>query len=232
MRILIIEDEAVIARRLEQFCRRILGERLGHLRVAATFDAARAAMAEAPIDVALLDLNLAGRDGMALLEAQVAGSFHTIIVSASPEQALRAFDHGVIDFVAKPFTEARLAEALRRATEPGGRAPHAARFLAVRKPGRIELVPMDDVLYVQGADDFSELVLADGRRELHDKTLEQLQRVLPADFERLHRSYLVRLSAVKALHAYEGSRHEAELKNGLRLPVGRTRYKELRAVLK
>ena len=231
MRVLIVEDEAVIARRLEQFCRRILGDRLEQLRVAATFDAARAALAETPIDALLLDLNLAGRDGMALLKEQVAGSFHTVIVSASPEHALRAFEHGVIDFVAKPFTEARLAEALRRVADPGGRAPHAARLLAVRKPGRVELVSIDEVIYAQGADDYSELVLIDGRRELHDKTLDQLQKVLPPVFERIHRSYLVRLSAVKALHAHEGSRYEAELKNGVRLPVGRTRYKDLRALL-
>lgn len=227
MRILIVEDEAVVARRIEQFCRRILGDRLESLRVAETFDAAGVALAEAPIDVLLLDLNLAGRDGMALLESNVAGSFHTIIVSANAEHALRAFEHGVIDFVAKPFMEERLAEALRRVTDPTGRSPHAARFLAVRKQGRIELVPIDDVLYVQGADDFSELVLGNSRRELHDKTLEQLQKILPPGFERIHRSYLVRLSAVKALHAREGSRHEAELRNGARLPVGRARYKEL-----
>ena len=231
MRILIVEDEALVARRTEQFCRRILGDRLESLRVAETFDAAGVALAEAPIDVLLLDLNLAGRDGMALLESNVAGSFHTIIVSANTEHALRAFEHGVIDFVAKPFMEERLAEALRRVTDPAGRSPHAARFLAVRKQGRIELVPIDDVLYVQGADDFSELVLGNGRRELHDKTLEQLQKILPPGFERIHRSYLVRLSAVKALHAHEGSRHEAELRNGARLPVGRTRYKELRQKL-
>src|SRR5688500_13311884 len=95
------------------------------------------------------------------------------------EHALRAFEQGVIDFVAKPFTKQRLEEALRRVIEPGGRSPHAARFLAVRKQSRIELVAVDDVLYVQGADDFSELVLMDGRRELHDKTLEKLQALLP-----------------------------------------------------
>ncbi|MEO6246688.1 MAG: LytTR family DNA-binding domain-containing protein, partial [Opitutaceae bacterium] len=207
------------------------GDRLESLRVAETFDAAGVALAEAPIDVLLLDLNLAGRDGMSLLESNVAGSFHTIIVSANTEHALRAFEHGVIDFVAKPFTEERLAEALRRVIDPTGRAPHAARFLTVRKQGRIELVPIDDVLYVQGADDYSELILVNGRRELHHKTLEQLQKVLPPVFARIHRSYLVRLSAVKALHAHEGSRYEAELRNGARLPVGRTRYKELRETL-
>ena len=54
---------------------------------------------------------------------------------------------------------------------------------------------------------------------------------VPPVFERIHKSYVVRLSAVKALHAHEGSLYEAELRNGLRLPVGRTRYKELREKL-
>jgi len=50
-------------------------------------------------------------------------------------------------------------------------------------------------------------------------------------FERIHKSHVVRWSAVKALHASEGSHDEAELRNGTRLPVGRARYKELRAKL-
>ena len=54
---------------------------------------------------------------------------------------------------------------------------------------------------------------------------------LPPGFERIHKSYVVRWSAVKALHAAEGSHYEAELRNGVRLPVGRTRYKELREKL-
>lgn len=231
MRILIVEDEAVVARRIEQFCRRILGDRLQWLRMTETFEAAQSTLAESPIDILLLDLNLPEGDGMSLLDAKVAGSFHTIIVSACTEHALRAFEHGVVDFVAKPFTEERLAEALHRATDPAGRSPHATRILAVRKPGRLELIPVDDVLYIQGADDFSELVLANGRRELHDKTLERLQAILPAAFERIHKSYLVRWSAVKALHAREGSRYTAELRNGTLLPVGRQRYKELLKLL-
>ena len=232
MRILIVEDEAAVARRIEQFCRRILGDRLEWLHKVETFDAAQAALAASPIDVLLLDLNLGGQNGMALLDSNVAGSFHTIIVSANTEHALVAFEHGVIDFVAKPFSQDRFAEALRRVSEPGGRSPHAARFLAVRKQGRIELVPTDEVLFVQGADDCSELVLVDGRRKLHDKTLEKLQALLPPAFERIHRSYLVRLAAVRALHVHEGSRYEAELKNGVVLPVGRTRYKEIRDALR
>src|SRR5262249_19205035 len=111
------------------------------------------------------------------------------------------------------------------------RGPVATRFLAVKKSGRIELVAIEDVLFVQGAGNYSELVLAGGRRELHDKTLEKLAEILPPDFERIHKSYLVRLSAIKALHAAEGSHYEAELKNGQTLPIGRTRYKQLKEML-
>lgn len=228
MRILIVEDEPLLGQRLERFCREILGERVESVQLATHFEEAGARLAESPIDLLLLDLNLHNRDGMELLGASVAGSFHTIIVSANTDQALRAFEFGVLDFVPKPFSRERLAQALQRVTARDGRAACAAKFLAVRKQGRLEFVPIDDVLYVEGAGAYAELVLADGRRELHDKTLEKLHALLPPVFERIHKSYVVRWTAVKALHAREGNQHEVELHNGLRLPVGRTRYKELR----
>ncbi|MES2696710.1 MAG: LytTR family DNA-binding domain-containing protein [Verrucomicrobiota bacterium] len=231
MKILIVEDEPLLAQRLERFCRELLGERLESIRVATMFSEASARLDESPIDLLLLDLNLHGRDGMQLLAASVAGSFHTIIVSANTEQALRAFEYGVVDFVPKPLSRERLEQALARVTERDARAATAAKFLAVRKQGKVELVPIDRVLYVEGAGAYAELVLEDGRRELHDKTLEKLHALLPPVFERIHKSYIVRLTAVKALHAQEGSHYEAELRNGLRLPVGRTRYKELREKL-
>jgi two-component system response regulator LytT len=231
MRVLIVEDEPLLAQRLERFCREILGGRLESVRLAALFSEASARLDESPIDLLLLDLNLHGRDGMELLKSSVAGSFHTIVVSANTEQALRAFEFGVIDFVPKPFSKERLAQALARVTERDGRAGCAAKYLAVRKYGKVELVAIDRVLYVEGAGAYAELVLDDGKRELHDKTLEKLHALLPPVFERIHKSYVVRWSAVKALHAQEGSHYEAELRNGLRLPVGRTRYKELREKL-
>ena len=84
---------------------------------------------------------------------------------------------------------------------------------------------------MEGAGAYAELVLEDGKRELHDKTLEKVNALLPDGFERIHKSYVVRWSAVKALHVQEGSHYEVELKNGTRLPVDRTRYKELREKL-
>jgi two-component system, LytTR family, response regulator LytT len=231
MRLLIAEDEPVIARRLERLSRKILEDRVDTLRVAPSFSSAQSLLAEQPFDVVFLDLNLDGADGMELLRAAVAGSFHTIVVSANVDRAVDAFAHGVLDFVPKPFTEVRLAQALARVKATATLAPFATQLLAVRKLGRIELVRIEDVLFARGAGAYSELVLESGRVELHDKSLERLEAILPPVFARIHKSYLVRMSAIRALHAQEGSHYEAELRTGLRLPVGRQRYKELKEQL-
>jgi DNA-binding LytR/AlgR family response regulator len=232
MRLLIVEDEPLIAQRLERMCREILGAALEIVIHAAVPEEAGVRLAESPIDLMVLDLNLGGADGMQLLKRSVAGSFHTIIVSANTDRALEAFEYGVLDFVPKPFTRERLAQALSRSTGAAARADYAAKYLAVRKYGRIELVRVDDLVFAKGAGSYSELVLANGATELHDKSLERLQALLPPVFERIHKSYLVRMSAVKALHAGEGSHYEVELNNGTCLPIGRTRYKEIREKLK
>ncbi len=118
-----------------------------------------------PIDVLFLDLNLNGKDGFDLLKTSVSGAFHVIIISAHTEQALKAFEYGVLDFVGKPFNKERLARALDRV------------------------------------------------------------------FERIHKSYIVKMSTVAGLLIHEGSRYEVELNNGLMLPVGRTRYKGIKEKL-
>lgn len=101
--------------------------------------------------------------------------------------------------------------------------------LAVKKQGRIELIPIPDILFIQGADNYVELVLRDGRRELYDSTLARIGAILPADFFRIHKSYLVRLSAVQRIHVHAGSHYAVELIGGQILPVGRTHYHGLRS---
>lgn len=103
--------------------------------------------------------------------------------------------------------------------------------LAVRKRGRIELVPVSDLLFVQGADNYVELVLRDGRRELYDSTLAEICRILPSDFVRIHKSYVVRLSAVQWIQVRGGSQYTVKLAGGPLLPIGRTRYKTIQARL-
>ena len=73
MRVLIVEDEPIIARRIERLTREILGERLTHLKAIRDLHEARAHLFSTPIDVLFLDLNLNGKDGFDLLKTSVPG---------------------------------------------------------------------------------------------------------------------------------------------------------------
>ncbi len=228
MRIVVVEDEEVIARRLERLIRKALGDRVAAFHSAATLDDAMQLLDQERIDVLFLDLNLHGQDGFELLGGVASRSFQTIVVSAQHDQALRAFQFGVTDFIPKPFDEARLRQALGRLTQREPSLRQRLKYLAVRKAGRILPIPLDDVLYVQGADDYSELHCLDGARHLHDKTLRDLERLLPDSFQRVHRSYIVSIPRVQAYRSKPGSRYFVELTNGEEVPVSRAKYRELK----
>ena len=105
-------------------------------------------------------------------------------------------------------------------------------FLAVRRLGRIDLVSLDDLLYIEGSDKYAELVLVNGERKFYDRGLGRVESTLPPSFVRIHKSYLVRFAMVSRLLVLRGSRYFVELKTGQRLPVGRTRYARLKARLR
>ena len=209
MKIAIVEDEAVVARRLERMVRDIVGLDAS-IDVAPSLPAARTLM---PVDLLFLDLNLNGADGFRLLEETAAAPFQTVIVSAHHDQALRAFDYGVADFVAKPWTAERLRVAVERATtKPAGRA----RCVVVRKGRELRTIRVDDILFIRGADDYSELHLADGSVHLHEKSLTALESLLPEAFARVHRSYIANLGRVRG-----GRAAELVLDDESVVPVGR-----------
>ncbi|WP_412060856.1 LytR/AlgR family response regulator transcription factor [Rubrivirga sp. IMCC45206] len=226
MRVLIVEDEPPVARRLERLLRAEAGGEITDLATASTLAHAAERIARGDLDAVFLDLNLHGRDGFDLLAESAASAFHTVVVSAHTDRALEAFEVGVLDFVPKPFGAERIRATLDRIR--GARAATPATALAIRSAGRIDLVPVADVGYVQAAGAYSELVLRDGSRRLHDKSLDRLLAVLPLAFERVHRSYAVRLDEVVQLRVREGSRYAAVLASGDEVPVGRTRYKAVR----
>jgi len=227
VRILIVEDEPIIARRTARLTRSILDEANLTIETAEQLDVAHDALRADDIELLFLDLNLHGADGFDLLKASVAGAFHTIVISAYTDRAIEAFELGVLDFIGKPFGRERLAQALRR-LRTDARTDPPARYLAVRTGGRVTLIDVERVHYLQGAGSYSELVLHDGSTELHDKSLKRLVTLLPSDFVRIHRSYVVRMSAVAHVHSREGSRYAVELRDGTMLPVGRTRIDAVR----
>lgn len=226
--IVMVEDEAVVARRLERLIRHLLGPRVASLIHLSSLPEALAYVRSHALDLLLLDLDLRGEDGFDVLAEAVAGSFHTIIVSARHDLALRAFEYGVVDFVPKPYSQDRLAAALGRLETRGGDLRRQLQYLAVRKGRKVVPVPLGEVIYVQASGDYSKLHCRGGDVHLHQKTLSALGQLLPERFVHIHRSFLVDWSQVESLHSRPGSRYFVRLSGGEELPVSRHKVHDLR----
>lgn len=228
MNVLIIEDEARIARRLQRMTAEFFTDKPIAITVCDSLQNGLQEMVNQTPDLLLLDLNLNGDNGFEVLEQMVAASFHTIIVSANIDKAITAFSYGVLDFVPKPFDQERLFKALTRFVSPALKPDEGIKYLAVKRSGQVRLISISEVLYIKGAGIYTELHLSNGQNELHDKSLEHLQQLLPDRFERIHKSYLVNFHQIEKIIINPGTRYGALLKMGEVLPVGRSKYKELK----
>lgn len=225
MRVLVVEDEMLIARRIERQVRDILGERLQRIECVPDMKGALALLESGEITLMLLDLNLSGHDGFDILRRALVESFHTIVISANTDRALEAFELGVLDFVPKPFTAERLAKALGRLDMHY--EDRRTRFLAVSVAGKVDLLPIEAVIAIHGDDDYSSIETVEGRRHLHKKTLSSLETLLPRQFERVHRSHIVNMMHAQRIVPQNTGNRAIQLTNGTLVPIGRSYAKAL-----
>jgi two-component system, LytTR family, response regulator LytT len=228
MNIVIVEDEQLVANRIERLTREILKEKISKITIKNSLQDAMSYIFEHQTDLLLLDLNLHGKSGFELLKVAVSGSFHTIIISAHTDRAIEAFEFGVLDFIGKPVTTERLQKAFSRLEQITDKNIYGAKYVSVRKNAQLILIEVDKIRYITGAGIYSEIILKDGTKEIHDKSLSRLDAVLPSTFVRMHKSYLVNLKCVKKFSSYGGSKYSVELDNNESLPVSRIKYKEIK----
>ncbi|HUI91772.1 MAG TPA: LytTR family DNA-binding domain-containing protein [Chitinivibrionales bacterium] len=224
MNILIVEDEALAARRLKRMVEELLPGPATSVAVQGSLAEAEHYLAQNPVNLVFLDLNLNGESGFDLLKRLTAGAFHTIIVSASTDQAVTAFDYGVLDFVPKPFDRERLKKALDRLGAARSLHPSGLKYLSVKSLGAVRLVPLASVRFFKGADDYVEIHCAGGSVELYGKSLDSLMQLLPPHYCRTHKSYIADLKGAKRILVHGGGKYELELQDGIVIPVSRTQY--------
>lgn len=228
MRIMIVEDEDLVAERIARLSQKVHGSRHVSTVIKSTIDAAMTYLDNHSIDMLLLDLNMNGRDGFDILKRAVAASFHTIIISANTDKAITAFEYGVLDFVGKPFSEDRLRQAFSKYEGAKKDLAHAARYLSVRKNGELILLDIEEVNYIYASGAYSEIHLLSGGSFVHDKSLGKLENILPSYFIRVHKSCIVNRYQILSFRCLGQNRYDVVMQNSQVLPVSRVKYREIK----
>jgi two-component system LytT family response regulator len=239
LRALIAEDEALARRLLTEYLRphadiTVVAEADNGL------DAARA-ITELKPDLIFLDIQMPKLTGLEVLE--LTGRRDGIIFTTAHDQhALRAFELHAVDYLLKPFSQARFDAALERARRLRGQpAPGLERLLApagpllsrvlVRDGTGMQVLLLDDIAYIEAQAD-NVAFHAHGREHLKSQRISDLETQLdPQRFVRVHRSFIINLAALQGLEKTDSDAYVARMKNGKRIPVSRSGYDKLRAAL-
>jgi two-component system LytT family response regulator len=195
-------------------------------------------------DLLLLDIQMPKLDGFEVLEL-VGGEVPVVFITAYDEFALKAFEVHAIDYLLKPFTQARLEEALARARERAGAPRPAAAVLraSARAPGQplervvirdgaqVHVLAVEKIDYVEAQDDYVAFH-AGGKSLLKEQTLGDLEGQLDARrFVRIHRSYLLNIERLARVELYAKDSRLAILVDCTKLPVSRAGYQRLQTLL-
>jgi len=194
-------------------------------------------------DLLFLDIQMPKISGFEMLEL-VDEPPSVIFATAFDEYAIKAFDAHAIDYLLKPFDQERFDRAIVKflAQRRGDNAatkdllndiqlPNINSRIVVKNGSKIKIIPVQEVLYLEAADDFVKIFTKDGYY-LKNKTMAFFESFLPQDmFVRSHRSYIVNIGEITRIDPYEKDGHVAVLKNGTKVNVSRNGYTRLREVL-
>ena len=208
------------------------------------FEAVKA-VSELRPDLMLLDIQMPKLDGFDVLDL-IGSEIPVIFTTAYDQYAIRAFEVHAVDYLLKPFSAERLAEALVRArtriasrerpsVQPllsaarSDRAP--LQRILIRDRADVHVIPVGRIDYFESQDDYVAVKSA-GKTFLKEQTLAELESLLDTGaFVRIHRRYILNLARLSKIELGVTDSRIAVLTDGTQLPVSRTGYTRLKDLL-
>jgi len=239
LRVLLVDDEPLVRQGIRDFLEMepdvaVVGECGNGVEALET-------IAREPVDLVFLDVQMPELDGIGVAAALAGQSGPAVVfVTAYSEHAVRAFEVNAVDYVLKPFDRERFSAALARARarRAGGEQEELSRRLAavlaelqrsqghaqrvlVRSEGRIRFVAVDDIDWIEAADNYARLH-AGAERHLIRETMGSLEaRLDPMRFARIHRSAIVNLARIRELQPTFNGEYAVILHSGAKLTLSR-----------
>ena len=233
IRALIVDDEPLARSNLKVLLRQDLD--IESIAECGSGAEAIAAIRSTRPDLVFLDVQMPECSGFDVLDKLKADDFLPVIVfvTAYDEYALRAFDAGALDYLLKPFDDARFTLAMQRARQKiaalAAGQPQEIPRLTVRSAGHVVYVPIPDIDWVEAADYYVCLHVGPKSHLLRQSMAELEQALDSKIFCRIHRSAIVNLRRVRALEVDSAGEYEVVLESGKKLRLSRRFRKDLQA---
>jgi two-component system LytT family response regulator len=258
LRAVIVDDEPAARRGVRLLLERdrgvdVVGE------AASGAEAAELIRRERP-DLAFLDVQMPGGDGFAALAQLGPGAVPAVVfVTAYDEHALRAFEVNAVDYLLKPYDDARFAAALQRAKDevrrrqveavnarlvqlldylqrtappPVGGGESRADRIMIKSSGEIFFVKVEEIDWIEAEGDYMKFHVG-GRSHLMRETMARLEaRLDPRQFVRIHRSTIVNLDRVQKLSPAFAGEYAVILRDGTKLRLSRGFHDRIASLLK
>jgi two-component system, LytTR family, response regulator len=237
MSLLIVDDEALARRLMREYL--VSHSDINIVGESTNGEAAVNDISQLQPDLILLDIHMPTFNGLEVLN--ITGRTEGIIFTTAYDQyALKAFELHAVDYLLKPFSQARFDEAIVRAKKRLHQDKHALSALVqeiklerilVRDRGQNHIIPLTDIDYIEAEDDYIRICWQ-GRSILKTQSLSALESQLnSAEFIRIHRSYIVKISAIKSLERINKDSQAVVLHSGVKLPISRTGLERIRSHL-
>lgn len=243
----IIDDEPLAREGLGNYVREI-----DFLRLVATCENPLElirVMEQHSVDLIFLDIQMPKINGFEMLEL-LEQPPAVIFTTAFDEYAIKAFESHAVDYLLKPFNKERFDKAVRKwldhhtaapgsapaalseeLLETASQSPSQQQRIVVKTGGKIKIIPLEDIHYLEAADDYVKIHTHNGAF-LKNRTMSYFERALDgSQFVRTHRSYILNVQQVTRIDPYEKDSHLCVLQSGAQVPVSKAGYVKLKAVL-
>ncbi|MGA7616430.1 MAG: LytTR family DNA-binding domain-containing protein [Thermoanaerobaculia bacterium] len=254
LRVLVVDDEMLARQRIEDLLRKE-----EEVEIAGTVDNgadAVDAIESLHPDLVFLDIQMPRMSGLEVVAGVGPERMPaTIFVTAFDQHAIRAFELAALDYLVKPFDDARFEQAFRRAQKmieleqvgkmtrelvsllggsvaPPQQEPVRAAIgylerIAVETKGQIRVVPVEKIDYITASGPYAEIHVGEKSYAIRERMQTLEERLDPERFFRIHRSAIVRIDRVETLLRSGGGDYAVRLRGGAELSVSRQRKDEL-----
>jgi len=244
LRVIMVDDEEPARRLAREYLESIPGVSIV-AECGNGFEAVKA-VAEHDPDLMLLDIQMPKLDGFEVVEL-LERDLPIIFITAHDEHALRAFDVHAVDYLLKPYSSERLAEAIERARDRIGRGDEMPPLdelaadarpdggdlerILVRDGSDVRVIPAEQVDYIEARDDAVAIHVGGAAHHKAQRLSTLEERLDSKRFIRVHRSFILNIDRLRSIELYAKDSRIAILEDGTKVPVSRSGYSRLRELL-